>query len=616
MNEKFPRSYVYYLETRTVYLERLLAAHQIPVSSPLDFAAVASVDDDHPVPDRGSVHHAELAGHKRAAEELEEAGAQSSAGDNEYQIAAAEAGAVEEMSQPTDQTSSPPAALSFAYVYHAAMQSSIPRRPTDTRTTSQNHAQPETTSIDNSSMRDAVFRINSKTNITPANFPEFKRGKELVDLYFDHANPQLPILHRVEFTHMFEQCYDETAERRTDKELYLLNMVFAIGAGIITKPQEATASDDPDQHGQHASKTKRARKQSRLYQPEQYQAAAIQYDPDVLRASESSGKGLEELQAVLLLASFALLRPVAPGLWYIVGYAVRLALDLGLHHETDMDPTAANINPSHLPEFPAKADDPEFPSPPDHPQWTRDMKRRLWWTVYSLDRLASTVVGRPFSVSDQVINTEFPSLLDDKYITRGGFRPPADLEDISSYKLIARHYFRLRLLQSEIVSVLQYQSAQQTSYRVSGGDPYMHRDLPSSFLHRFDTFQEWRTDVHNRLGQWRSEAPTTAQSGVRFNVLFLELNYWHAQILLYRQSVSTPAHFMDDMRSVNDGMESTHGGDIAEYEEKEQVYFRTATAGREVLRIFEELHRHRLVNYIYLSTHHLFMAGEWNSLAV
>jgi hypothetical protein len=31
--------------------------------------------------------------------------------------------------------------------------------------------------------------------------------------------------------------------------------------------------------------------------------------------------------------SIALLRPVAPGRWDIVGVAVRLAIDLGLHHE-------------------------------------------------------------------------------------------------------------------------------------------------------------------------------------------------------------------------------------------------------------------------------------------
>jgi hypothetical protein len=29
-------------------------------------------------------------------------------------------------------------------------------------------------------------------------------------------------------------------------------------------------------------------------------------------------------------------------------------------------------------------------------QWVRDLRRRLWWCVYSVDRLVSTCVGRPF----------------------------------------------------------------------------------------------------------------------------------------------------------------------------------------------------------------------------
>jgi len=54
-------------------------------------------------------------------------------------------------------------------------------------------------------------------------------------------------------------------------------------------------------------------------------------------------------------------------------------------------------------------------------EWIRDMRRRLWWCVYSFDRLVSTCVGRPFGITDQVITTEWPSVLDDKDITTEGF---------------------------------------------------------------------------------------------------------------------------------------------------------------------------------------------------
>ena len=62
-------------------------------------------------------------------------------------------------------------------------------------------------------------------------------------------------------------------------------------------------------------------------------------------------------------------------------------------------------------------------------EWVRDLRRRLWWCVYSFDRLVSTCVGRPVGVSDAVITTEFPSLRNDSYIRRSGFLElPSDME--------------------------------------------------------------------------------------------------------------------------------------------------------------------------------------------
>lgn len=244
------------------------------------------------------------------------------------------------------------------------------------------------------------------------------------------------------------------------------------------------------------------------------------------------------------------------------------------------------------------------------------MRRRLWWCVYSFDRLASTVVGRPFSISDQVVTTEFPSLLDDRFISHQGLREPDEHLHHPSYKRVAHHCFRLRLLQSEIVQVLQFQGAHQAlATEDADFNPYMHKKLSSSFLDGYDSFQDWRSKIHERLWQWKSEAPTLEQAGVKFNPQFLELNYWQAVILLYRQSVTTPPLMADDMKTVEDGMSSPHGTDLEESEEEEIVYLRIAEAGRMVLRIYRSLFRQRLVSYTYLATHHLFMAGEYFSVS-
>lgn len=242
-------------------------------------------------------------------------------------------------------------------------------------------------------------------------------------------------------------------------------------------------------------------------------------------------------------------------------------------------------------------------------EYTRDVRRRLWWCTYSLDRLVSTCVGRPFGISDQVITTEFPSLLEDRYITQAGFleRPPDIAEP--TYKLVAHHYFRLRLLQSEILQVLQYQ---QTQVARAGGqnqrNSYMHTHLPSPFLSMHDSFRSWRIDIDRRLYEWKTSAPTKRETGVAFSVEFLDLNYWQTIIMLYRQSLSVPAVFEGEYHTAKE-VNSPAVHNIELREDEDRVYLKVAEAGQKILRLYRQLHLVGLVNYTYLATHHLFTAG-------
>jgi hypothetical protein len=156
------------------------------------------------------------------------------------------------------------------------------------------------------SMRDSFFGLHTKPTIHPATFPDKALGGWLAKLYFEHANPQIPVLHGSEFQAMFNQAYAEDGSRvRGPKELYVLNMVFAIGGAIIM--------GDSARGDSHASRPPPGGETgSKQCQPEEYHASAIMHLEACL---SNSGGGLAELQAVLLLANFALLRPVPPGLW-------------------------------------------------------------------------------------------------------------------------------------------------------------------------------------------------------------------------------------------------------------------------------------------------------------
>lgn len=410
---------------------------------------------------------------------------------------------------------------------------------------------------------------------------------------------------------LFDKVYATEEKKRTPRELYMLNIVFATGAGVILEASDKNNDAENTADGKLGQSRKRQKLSNEQSRPEEYHASAIVHLESFLgsssSASEGIGGGLEELQAVLLLAGFALLRPVAPGLWYIVGVAVRLAVDLGLHNE---DPEAATElnNEQGQTEMTSAARE-EF----GRRQYIRDFRRRLWWCVYSFDRLVSTCVGRPFGITDQVITTEFPTLLDDKYITPSGFLTPPQNEygSIPSYKHVSYHYFRLRLLQSEVLQVLQHRQTQQFRERgtVNGANRWMHTDLPSPFLSRYSSFREWRGDIDRRLYEWIESSPTQTMTGVAFSPLFLELNYWLTVTMLYRQSLSVPPSLAGEL-DASTGDDVTSPGHVDyEEEDEEMVFLKVAEAGQKTLKIYRQLHRVRLVNHTFLATHHLFMSG-------
>jgi hypothetical protein len=137
-----------------------------------------------------------------------------------------------------------------------------------------------------------------------------------------------------EFMKMFERAYEaDDARLRTPWELYILNIIFAIGSGIVVR-------DSGDKKENREDMQTKLGKQC---QPDEYHASAVVHLESFLSspifnsiAAGFSG-GIEQLQAVLLLAGFTLLRPVAPGLWYITRVAVRLAVDIGLYSEDERD---------------------------------------------------------------------------------------------------------------------------------------------------------------------------------------------------------------------------------------------------------------------------------------
>ena len=428
---EIPRSYVYYLETRVAYLETLLQEHAIAFNDAQDFAPASTpttADDGSAHPRRvvPAVPHNNANGTGTAIGAAKQLPALTPEESDKYDREKLNK-LVSNIGMVSVQGASDPrylgstSGISFARVVFAAVKSSVSGSSSERG--SNRGAKVTASAIDSgTSMRDSFFGLQTKPTIRQAPFPDRELGSRLVELYFEHANPQIPILHRGEFMDMFERVYASGERNRTSRESYMLNIVFAIGAGIILGSSDT--NDSPTSDGASPTRlrssppsNKRRRLAGQQHQPEEYHASAIVHLENFLGSSPAAdrpdgfGGGLEELQAVLLLAGFALLRPVAPGLWYIVGVAVRLGVDLGLHYEDGVGIDGSDSDSQNTSMLDVNNDASKDQATTGvsgaksakidakergRREWVRDLRRRLWWCVYSLDRLVSTCVGRPF----------------------------------------------------------------------------------------------------------------------------------------------------------------------------------------------------------------------------
>ncbi|KAL9635470.1 MAG: hypothetical protein Q9204_002621 [Flavoplaca sp. TL-2023a] len=631
---EIPRTYVYYLESRLKYLETLLTDNGVAFASTLDFNLGAQPI---PGPFQAQTSSSRQATHTTMSpqdtalglEDLDSPrGASGRQDDDEDKLNNLVSNI--SMASVRGSTNHPylgtTSGLSFARIVFAAVKNSVANASPEK---SYSKTTKPAASARGNSMRESFFGLHSTPSVKPAPFPDRALGLQLATIYFSFSNPQLPVLHKGEFMSMFEGAYASTASHRSARELYMLNIVFAIGAGIFLEDSHLGPRSDPgsipstsrESDSPHSGKRGTI---IRHHRAEEYHAAAMMHlesfptSNSVMECPNCSDCGLEELQSVLLLAGFALLRPVSPGLWYIVGVATRMGVDLGLHHEegTNLDENDnfkrqdQNQGPDSKP---GGSDDPVSQQPEAEErgrrEWMRDLRRRLWWCVYSFDRLVSTCVGRPFGITDQVITTDFPALLNDEQITRSGFTVPVATFTGPSYKRVSHHYFRLRLLQSEILQVLQYRHARQV--RTNSSDienQYMHTRLSSSFLQPFESFRTWRQDIARRLWEWKNSAPLQDDTTVDFDVRFLELNYWQMIMMLYRQSLGVESQQPGRGMGPDDVFRSV-SMDKNEDTDDEEVHLKIAEAGQRVLVLYRQLHRIHLVNYTYLATVHLFMAG-------
>ncbi|OAL30821.1 hypothetical protein AYO22_01441 [Fonsecaea multimorphosa] len=184
------------------------------------------------------------------------------------------------------------------------------------------------------------------------------------------------------------------------------------------------------------------------------------------------------IQVTLLILQYASVNPRLGNVWILSGLAMRDCLELGFHREV------------------ADVSDP----------LTADLRRRIFWTAYYMDRSICAALRRPFSIPDLAISAQFMSILPDRCITSVGLvedgSPPA--------KGLALRWIQYRQLQSHIIEV-HFQ-----------GRP----------LNAGQDWEEWLAVSEQRLLQWyHSDLPHDG---------WTEFVFFHGLVMLHRPSPRIP----------------------------------------------------------------------------
>lgn len=267
--------------------------------------------------------------------------------------------------------------------------------------------------------------------------------------------------------------------------------------------------------------------------------------------------GLKSLQAIVLLCQYrtgSSIQDTSASMWHLVGIAVRISYELGLHHESAYSIKNGDSDTSSA-----------FRE--------QEIRRRCFWSVLAMDRVVSFTLGRPLAINTDDINIELPSTELDHIVSSG----LCDRNHSFNRTAIFVHIVRYRLLCGKIMRSLHGLKQPQHNER----DIYLLRDSLASQLD--DWFRETSTLELLDAG---SNSPLPQHRFSFRSQEWYEIIYNNAILMLFRPSPML--------------------SDISKEPATLQKIF---SSSKQAVLGYASLHRLRKINYSWITLHSVFMAG-------
>lgn len=202
---------------------------------------------------------------------------------------------------------------------------------------------------------------NSKAEVPE--LPPKHDADEILGQYRATFHATLPVLHWPSFLQQYEAVYRENSLRSVNR-IWGALFFAVLGCGTLHRVR---------QDGQRFLDTSKS-----MIDP---------WDEDL---------SLDHARCALLVSILLVELNFKSAGWIWLGNAVRIAQDIGLHHESQPCPSAED-----------------------------EMRRRVWWSIYACDRLLALEFGRPPIIDDSDCEIGLPHPVDDQHIpSTGRWTPP------------------------------------------------------------------------------------------------------------------------------------------------------------------------------------------------
>lgn len=312
--------------------------------------------------------------------------------------------------------------------------------------------------------------------------------RKILDNYFERLNFHRPVFTRATFEQKLFALYDGQVVQHDPG--YVCSVYLVLALGTLSELNHRVH----EKEGQGTPVSVAAANPKKLMPPdwpthEEFFDRALAVKPD-LRVTVSSLQALILLQWYLytevswpvnhLTMRFLLichLQRQGRTLWRLVGSLVRLAIELGLHHDPA---TFHQVNPSD-------------PSAGSNPQFTEEecqLRIRLWGTVLIHDRGTSILLGRPLAIAPSDSNTPRPSR------AKGG--------EISDHFVLSAP---IAEIQADIINSLYAPTTQSAdsimrhANRIIKSMVELRRQLPENYKWFFSGTEEWPAEQRTKLVQ-------------------------------------------------------------------------------------------------------------------